>query len=125
MDDSGKGQIRSYRDLLVWQKSMRLVTSVYLQARSFPKEEQFGLTSQMRRSAVSIPANIAEGYGRHATRDYIRFLRIAVGSLFELQTELEISRNLQFIPENNFTDINNQTNEIERMLRSHINKLAA
>jgi four helix bundle protein len=104
---------------------MILVTDVYQQVRSFPQDELFGLTSQIRRSAVSIPANIAEGYGRHATGDYVRFLRIAVGSLFELQTELEISRNLQLIPKNNFTKLNRQTNEIERMLRSLINKLAA
>ena len=84
----------------------------------------FGLTSQIRRSAVSIPANIAEGYGRHATGDYIRFLRIAVGSLFELQTELEISRNLQFISQENYLSLTMQTNEIERMLRSLNNKLA-
>ena len=80
-------EIRTYRDLIVWQKSMALVTDVYRVTRVFPKNEQYGLTSQLRRCAVSIPSNIAEGYGRRASNDYLRFLSIANGSLFELQTQ--------------------------------------
>ena len=90
-------EVKSYRDLLVWQKSMGLVADVYRLTRSFPREEQYGLTAQIRRSAVSIPSNIAEGHGRHGTKDYLRFLGMANGSLFELQTQLEIARTLEFL----------------------------
>ena len=89
--------IKSYRDLIVWQKAMGLVTDVYAITKDFPKEEQYGLTAQIRRSAVSVPSNIAEGYGRKSTLDYIRFLQIACGSLYELQTQLEISVNLKYM----------------------------
>jgi four helix bundle protein len=89
--------INSYRDLMVWQKAMSLVTEVYAITGNFPSSEMYGLTSQIRRSAVSVPSNIAEGYGRNSTGDYKRFLQIAVGSLFELQTQIEISFNLNYI----------------------------
>jgi four helix bundle protein len=89
--------VKTYRDLLVWRKSMELVTEVYKQTKSFPKDEVWGLTIQIRRSAVSIPSNIAEGYGRNSTNDYIRFLQIASGSLYEVQTQLEIAFNLGFL----------------------------
>ena len=83
-------EIKSFRDLMVWQKSMQLVTDLYRLTSDFPKTESYGLTSQLRRAAVSVPSNIAEGYGRHSTSDYIRFLQIAIGSLYELQTQVEI-----------------------------------
>ena len=79
--------VNSYRDLLVWQKSMSVVTEIYAIAQGFPSSEIYALTSQIRRSAISIPSNIAEGYGRNSTGDYKRFLQIAAGSLFELQTQ--------------------------------------
>lgn len=78
--------IQSYRDLDVWKKSVALVTDVYQATALFPKEEVYGLTSQIRRSAVSIPSNIAEGRGKRGTRDFVRFLNIAYGSLCELET---------------------------------------
>ena len=81
---------------------MALVTEIYKLSKSFPKDETYGLTAQMRRSAVSIPSNIAEGYGRKSTNEYIRFLYIASGSLYELQTQLEISLNLQYLSERDF-----------------------
>lgn len=118
-----KQPIRSYRDLLVWQKSMTLVTRVYLLSRVFPKEETYGLTAQIRRAAVSIPSNIAEGFGRYSTPDYVRFLQMASGSLFELQTQLEIARNLDLIKEASFGELYSTTAEIERMLGSLIIKL--
>ena len=90
-------KMRSYRDLFVWQKATDIVTSVYRISQSFPCEEVFGLTSRMRRSAVSIPSNIAEGLGRNSTCDYIRFLRIACGSWYELQTQLEIALSLKYV----------------------------
>ena len=82
--------MKTYRDLVVWQKSMVLVTEVYEISKKFPKEELYGLTSQIRRCAISLPSNIAEGYGRNSTNDYIHFLRIASGSLYELSREIEL-----------------------------------
>jgi four helix bundle protein len=116
-------QIRTHRDLLIWQKSMILVTEIYRKSQRFPTQEQYGLTSQIRRAAVSIPSNIAEGFGRQSTGDYIRFLNIAVGSLFEVQTQIEIAFNLSFIPESDFTGIFESTREIDRMMSSLIQKL--
>jgi four helix bundle protein len=78
--------IKSYKDLFIWQKSMLLVMNIYEITRDFPNSEIYGLTSQLRRSAISIPSNIAEGYGRKATNDYKRFLQISVGSLYELNS---------------------------------------
>lgn len=120
---SEANKIKSYRDLLVWQKSMELVKEVYLITKALPKEEQYGLTSQIRRSSISIPSNIAEGYGRHSTNDYRRFLQIASGSLYELQTQLEICRNLDFLSNKSFEEVYGQSREIERMLSSLIRKV--
>jgi four helix bundle protein len=88
-----------------------------------PKDEVYGLTSQVRRCCVSIPSNISEGYGRKSTNDYIRFLQIAIGSLYELQTQLEICLNLKYLANTAFEDIHEQSREIERMLSSLISKL--
>ena len=115
--------IRNYRDLVVWQKAISFVTDVYHITRQLPAEERYGLCSQIRRSAVSIPSNIAEGYGRNSIQDYIRFLQIANGSLFEFQTQLEIIKNLEYITRDHFEDLFSQSREIERMLKSLINKL--
>jgi len=90
-------RIRTFRDLLVWQKSMSLVTRIYQITKGFPREELYALTNQMQRCAVSVPSNIAEGHGRKSTKEYLRFLEIATGSLYELQTQLEISRNLDYL----------------------------
>ena len=115
--------MKSYRDLIVWQKSMKLVTQIYLITKRFPKEELYGLTPQIRRSCVSIPSNIAEGYGRNSTNDYVRFLQIASGSLYELQTQLEICLNLDYLSKQRFEEIYEQSREIERMLSSLIKKV--
>ena len=115
--------INSYRDLIVWQKSMLLVTEIYAASNSFPIQEMYGLTNQLRRSAVSIPSNIAEGYGRHSTGDYKRFLQIAVGSLFELQTQVEIAFNLKYLAKDKFDTILGNTKELDRMLLSLIKKI--
>lgn len=117
--------MKTYRDLLVWQKSMALVTEIYHLSKSFPRDELYGLVSQMRRCAVSIPSNMAEGYGRNSTGEYIHFLRIATGSLYELQTQIEISLNLQYINKNRFDILYESAREIERMLSSLIKKLGA
>jgi len=113
----------TFRDLMIWQKSMNLVTKIYQSTNHFPKEEIFGLTSQIRRSSVSIPSNIAEGFGRESKQDFLRFLNISVGSLFELQTQLEIAKNISYINENEFNNIFENSREIERMLVSFIKKL--
>ena len=115
--------VKTYRDLVVWQKSMVLVTEVYEISKKFPKDELYGLTSQLRRCAISLPSNIAEGYGRNSTNDYIHFLRIASGSLYELQTQMEISLNLQYIDRREFENLYELSREIERMLSSLIRKL--
>lgn len=115
--------IKTYRDLLIWQKSMSLVTQVYTITSTFPDSEKFGLTSQVRRSAVSVPSNIAEGFGRNSAGDFKRFLNISMGSLFELQTEFEIAKNLGFISEEIFTEFYELTREVERMMSSFITKI--
>ena len=113
----------TFRNLLVWQKSMDLVTKMYSSTQKFPKEELFGLTSQIRRSAVSIPSNIAEGYGRDSNKEYLRFLNISIGSLFELQTQIEIAKNIMYLNEKDFNDLYENSREIERMLVSFIKKI--
>ena len=90
---------RTYRDLEIWQLGMELTVEVYKLTAVFPKSEQFGLTSQMRRAAVSIPANIAEGYGRSSDKNLANFVRIARGSLAELETHIELSIRLGFVSE--------------------------
>ena len=88
---------RSYKDLIAWQKSMELVTAVYRETTSFPKNELFGLTSQLRRAAVSIPSNIAEGQGRLSEKEFRHFLGQARGSLMEVETQLQIAENLGYL----------------------------
>ncbi|WP_315853159.1 four helix bundle protein [Humisphaera borealis] len=91
--------IRTYRDLIAWQKGMKLSKAIYIATQSMPREEQFGLTSQMRRAAVSIPSNIAEGYALESKKAYLKHLRISRGSLAELQTQWElVTVELELIP---------------------------
>ena len=99
---------------------MQFVTDIYKVSADFPKGELYGLTAQIRRSAISIPSNIAEGYGRNAPNDLIRFLQIAMGSLCELQTQLEISKNLDYLQSDVYESYYESTREIERMLRGFI-----
>ncbi|WP_417196217.1 four helix bundle protein [Bizionia sp.] len=113
----------TFRKLLVWQKSMALVTLIYSEVMVFPPDELYALTSQIKRSATSIPSNIAEGYGREEKKDYLRFLNIALSSLFELQTQLEIAYNLKFLKQDNFNKLYNDSRKIERMLSSFIRKI--
>jgi four helix bundle protein len=107
---------RQFRDLLVWQRSMRLVETVYTATRQFPQEERFGLASQMRRAAVSIPSNIAEGRGRNSEKSFAHFLNQAQGSLYELETQMELARNLSMIPEQQAEELLEKAGEIGRML---------
>ncbi len=115
--------MNTFRDLLIWQKAMLLVTKTYATTSSFPKEELFGLTSQLRRCAISIPSNISEGFGRGSNKDYHRFLSISMGSLFEFQTQIEIASNLNYISVENFNEIFDESRELERMLSSFIKKV--
>jgi len=115
--------MKTYREINVWQKAINFVTMIYENTRVFPSEELYGLTSQIRRSAVSIPSNIAEGFGRRSSSDFKRFLLISMGSLFELQTQLEISKNLKYIKENIFDELYQESREIERMLFSFIRSI--
>jgi len=112
-----------FRKILVWQKSISLVTKIYKATNTFPKEEMFGLISQIRRSSISIPSNIAEGSGRESTKDFLRFLYISLGSIFEMQTQLEIAKNIIYIKEEEFNNLYEDSREIERMLASLIRKL--
>lgn len=115
--------MNSYRDLIVWQKSMALVAAIYQKSNSFPKEELYGLCSQLRRAAVSVPSNIAEGYGRGSTQDYLRFLQISRGSLYEVQTQIEIALVLHYLNEAQVNSLMEEALEIEKMLNSLIRKL--
>lgn len=90
-------QIKSFRDLIVWQKAMDLVEMIYTVTKQFPADERYALTSQLKRASGSVPSNIAEGYGRNSTADYIRFLQIVLGSLYEVQTQLELGCRLGFV----------------------------
>ena len=117
------GEIRHYRDLLVWQKAMAWVESVYALSREWPSEERFGLTSQIRRAAVSVPSNIAEGCARRATGDFIRFLSIARGSLAEAETQLILAERLSYLAASDARLLLDSADEISRMLASLIGKL--
>ena len=102
---------------------MSLTTKIYKSTKNFPKEEIFALTSQIRRSSVSIPSNIAEGFGRDSNKEYLRFLNISIGSLFEMQTQLEIAKNIDYLNEEEFNTLYEDSREIERMLVSFIVKI--
>ena len=114
---------QSYRDLLVWQCSMDLTTAVYQLTRTFPREETFGLTSQLRRSAISIASNIAEGHGRLSAREFRRFLFIARGSNSELQTQLQVSVNLRLGDLQSTNKVQSLSEEVENMLFALLSKL--
>lgn len=116
-------EIKTHKDLLVWEKSIDLVEQIYKFTKQFPKEELYGITNQMRRCAVSIPANIAEGSGRKNKAEFIQFLHIALGSASELETHLIISQRLGFLSSNSYDEIMNALNEIIKMICGLINSL--
>lgn len=115
--------IKSYRDLQVWQHAMALAEACYRLTRAFPKEELFGMSSQIRRSAASIAANIAEGYGREQTGSYIQFLRIARGSLMELETHLLLSERVELAKADRIAGLLSDCNALGGMLHSLIRAL--
>jgi four helix bundle protein len=108
--------MNKFKELKVWQKTIHLVTTIYSATSGFPIEEIYGLTSQIRRCAISIPSNIAEGAGRGTKKDFSHFLDLAKGSSFELETQLIISRELRFIDQNRVESILSELDEIQKMI---------
>ncbi len=115
--------LRSYRELVAWQKAVALVTDVYAITKEFPRAEIYGLTSQLRRSAVSIPSNIAEGQGRATKGEFIQFLCHARGSLFELETQVTIARELGYIAPEVEGRVTAQVTEVARILNGLLTSL--
>ena len=117
------GMLKSFKGLKVWQKSYKLCLKVYKMSSTFPKDERYGLTSQIRRSSVSIPSNIAEGYGRKTKADYIRMLYIAYGSICELETQVLLAGDLGFVGTGDVETVKVNLREVERMLMALIKAL--
>jgi|SRR5690554_772442 four helix bundle protein len=116
--------MKSYKDLLIWQKGIKLVILCYNITKSFPQEELYALTSQIKRASVSVPSNIAEGFGRNTDKSFSHFLDIAKGSLFELETQLTIAKELDFIKDFKlYIEILNLIDEESKMISSFKNKL--
>lgn len=115
--------IKSFRDLRVWQWGMDLVERIYLLTRDFPSYEMYGLTSQMRRAAVSIPSNIAEGHTREHTSEYLYFLSLAQSSLAELQTQIEITGRLKYLPPEQINQTLEQTTSLSKQIYALRNTL--
>ncbi|MCC9608564.1 four helix bundle protein [Blastopirellula sp. JC732] len=115
--------MKAFRDLQVWEKSHQLTLAIYSATSNFPREERFGLKSQMRRSSSSIPANIAEGCGRNGDNELRRFLEIATGSASELEYHLLLARDLNMLEQPNYEQLNQQTCEVKKMLSAFIQKL--
>ena len=115
--------MHDYRELRVWQKAMSLAADVYTLTQSFPDEEKFGLTPQIRRSVVSIPSNIAEGSGRKTNKEFTHFLHIALGSSNELSTQIEIGYRLNYLKKDEFEDLLDQCDHTSKMLRNLMKSL--
>lgn len=115
----------NFKELIVWQKAVALVTEIYLVTKNFPKEELYCLTNQIRRCSVSIPSNIAEGHSRRSSLDYLQFLKISRGSCAELETQLIISKNLSYLTLEDFEILNEKSIEISKMLNAIISKLSS
>ena len=115
-----ENKIKSYKDLIVWQKAIELVTDVYSISKTFPNEEKFGIVNQLNRAVVSIPANIAEGWGRESSKNYLQFLRISRGSLMEVETLILISKNLNYLNEETFKSISDKIEETGKILQGLI-----
>jgi four helix bundle protein len=115
--------IRSYRDLFAWQKAVELSLELYRLTAAFPVAERFGLVSQLRRASVSVASNIAEGYGRGTTADYVRFLRAARGSLYEIDTQTLIAARLQYLDDITYQSVHERVTECSRILAALIRSL--
>lgn len=115
--------LRTFKDLVVWQKSYQLCLRVYSATARFPTDERYGLMTQLRRAAVSVPSNIAEGYNRRGRKDYVRFCSVALGSLAELETQLMLARDLKLCSSNDAVGLAEDVEEIQRMLKALIRSL--
>ena len=122
---TGNGEIKSHRDLLIWQKGMALAKQVYTMTRAFPGDERFGLTAQMRRAVVSVPSNIAEGQARRGRKEFVQFLSHAEGSLAELDTQLTLAAELGYCRPSDAQGSVATIAELQRMIASLRGKLAA
>ncbi|MGA2315506.1 MAG: four helix bundle protein [Thermodesulfobacteriota bacterium] len=115
--------LKNYKELRVWQKAYELCLKIYKTTKTIPKEERYGLTSQVRRAAVSIPSNIAEGYGRRTTGEYIQALYVAYGSQCEIETQILLAGDLDFIKADDLETLNKDVGDVERMLKGLIRSL--
>jgi four helix bundle protein len=106
-------KVKTFRDLIAWQRAMDLSVELYHVTHHFPKDEVFGLTAQIRRAAVSVPSNLVEGFGRRSRPDYARFILIAIGSLFEIQTQLEMASRLKYLEGAEFERLHALAREVE------------
>jgi four helix bundle protein len=113
----------TYKDLIVWQKSIRLVTDIYTLSKNFPIDERYGLVSQLNRAVISVSANIAEGWGRELSKNYLQFLRISRGSLMEVETMILISKNLNFITDKDYIEIQSKIEEVGKILQGLIKSI--
>ncbi|MEO5776787.1 MAG: four helix bundle protein [Flavobacterium sp.] len=119
------GEIKTYKDLLIWQKGIDIVLLTYKITKSFPQEEIYALTSQIKRASVSIPSNIAEGYGRNTDKSLSHFIDISRGSLYELETQLLIAKQLEFIQDLEiYNKVSSLINEESKMINAFYNSLA-
>jgi len=123
LEASSPEKISDFRDLHIWKLGKEIVLDVYRVTKSFPSEELYGLTAQMRRAAISIPSNISEGFNRRYTKDYQRFLSIALGSCAELETQAEVGKDLGYLSQNGCSLLLEKTDHETRMIRSLMNKL--
>lgn len=116
-------KLRTYKDLIAWQKSYKLCLDIFEATKLFPRSELFALTNQIKKSALSIPSNIAEGYTRQSTQDYLRFLNIAYSSLAELETQILLAKDLKYITKDTYTQIKQLHEEVQRIMYGLIKSL--
>jgi four helix bundle protein len=124
LDIEAKDKKEGFRRLIVWQRAYELTLAIYKHTKNFPKSEQYGLTSQIRRAAVSIPANISEGYERRSRKEYLQFLGIAKGSMGEVETYLLLARDLDYLDNEVYEILETQRQEIGRLLKGLIKSLS-
>ena len=115
--------METHKDLRIWQQSIEMVTSIYLMTKAFPKDELFGLVSQMRPAAVSVPSNIAEGYARGTDREKLHFLRISSGSLSEVETQLMLSLNLGYVSKSSYNELSETVTSVWKQLNALISSV--
>jgi four helix bundle protein len=115
--------METHKDLRVWQQSIEMVTSIYKMTKAFPKDEIFGLVSQMRRAAVSVPSNIAEGYARGTDKETLHFLRISSGSMSEIETQLMLSLKLGYIGQETYSELSEQITSVWKQLNALISSI--